>query len=243
MWPFHWWLWNYLRHAKVCFHPNVFYRNVLVFESGEGNMARDGIDSAKRHVDDYRAGLESILFGAAMNMGLPLNSLVGPGALALLNAFTTSRAEVAGRLFLADKDYIASYEFYSRCLLWNALPPDKVKALDDQIRVPAAAQALIGIFEQTPNMAEIAVCEVDNPEALIRLFRDLRRDLPIRSRSYQELIDGDYKEALIVVERPQARQRFLDAGIPAGRVYSFQETCDCYRLLPVRLDKQKRGER
>jgi glycosyltransferase involved in cell wall biosynthesis len=179
MWAFHWWLWNHLRHGKVCFHPNIFYRNVLVFESGESNLARAGIGMAKRHVDDYRAGLESILFGAAMHMGLPLNTLVGPGALALLNAFTATRAEVAARLFLADEDYIASYEFYSQCLLWMALPADKIKELDEKIRVPAAVQALIGVFEQTPDMMEIALCEFDNPQALIEVFRRRRAELPI----------------------------------------------------------------
>jgi hypothetical protein len=89
-------------------------------------------------------------------------------------------------------------------------------------------------------MMEIALCEFDNPQALVEVFRRRRAELPIRPRSRQELLDAGHTGTLILVERPQALQPFLDAGVPAGRVYSFQDTCECYRLLPVRLEKQLR---
>ncbi|MCP4252132.1 MAG: tetratricopeptide repeat protein [Candidatus Scalindua sp.] len=232
-WSFHWWMWNYLRYGRICFHSNVFYKNTLIFSSGKPNKNREGNIMSVELIDEYRAGAESVLFGAMIeNACLPVPKDQRTQAMQMVNKMINTRLEVAGRLSRGQQDFIASYEFYSRFMLWQELRGSTIADLEKAIAPNAVVQALIELFEQTPDTEEISICSFRDPDLIVKKFRSMRDNLPVHVRSIDEILSDVSGKRIIVVEQARSVSTFVSAGIPSGRVYSFEETYECFRMQP-----------
>ena len=232
-WAFHWWMWNFLRYGRICFHPAVYYKNLLVFANGEPNRTRTGDQMAQDCIGEYQNAIESVLFGAMLNNAeLPVPTLMHTGALQLVNKFISQRLGVAGRMSVRDGDYISAYEFFSRYTLWNPMDAEKLKGIEEAIMGKAAIQAIIEIFEQTPETKSLVLCEFNNPDLVAQAFRTFRPDMSVRVETRENIIATRTGQELVLVERSESVEPFLQAGFAYGRVLSFLETCDCFRLVP-----------
>ncbi|MCP4264620.1 MAG: tetratricopeptide repeat protein, partial [Candidatus Brocadiaceae bacterium] len=232
-WSFHWWMWNYLRYGRICFHPNVFYKNTLIFSSGKPNKNREGNIMSVELIDEYRAAAESVLFGAMIeNASLPVPKDQRLQTMQMVNKMINNRLEVAARLSRGQQDFIASYEFYSRFMLWQELRSSTIADLEKTIAPNAVVQALIEVFEQTPATEEIAICNFRNPNLIVKKFRSMRDNLPVHVRSIDDILSDVSGKRIIVVEQARSVSTFVSAGIPSGRVYSFEETYECFRMQP-----------
>ena len=234
-WAPHWWMCNFLKYGTICFHPKIFYRNTVRFESGEINKQRHGNKLAVTILDEYRAAAEFVLFNALRENGIFCvpKSMRGT-ALDLINNFANERLFVAGRLSFGQRDFISSIEFFSRYLIWSSKRKIDISTLERDVIPLAAAQATVEVFENTTNMKRFIVCDFFEPERIVGILRTVKKDLLIQVVSLQEMCRKmGRRDFLVLVEKVETRETLISKGMPSGRVLCFKEVCECFRVEPT----------
>lgn len=129
IWFYHWWMCKFVEHGAIAFHPSTFYRMTAVLESGEAHN-RWGGDLAINNVDQFRGGVEMVLFDALKSQGkLPVPDEARQAALQGINAFAAGRTHTASRVARGRHDYISAIELMTRFCLWEPVDEDALAAI------------------------------------------------------------------------------------------------------------------
>lgn len=231
IWFYNWWMCKFVEHGTIAFHPSTFYRMTAVLDTGEAHT-RWGGDLALNNVDQFRGGVEMVLFDALKQQGkLPVPESVRPTALQGINAFAAGRAHVASRVASNRHDYIAAIEMMTRFCLWEPLDEEARAAVRKSLVPLAAAQATIETYEQVSGVTELVVCQSKNAENVVAALRAARDDVAVTVRTEDEILARkDALDTLVVVEDTALRDRLVAAGLHTGHVIAFMEVCACFHF-------------
>lgn len=228
----HWafvWCFRLLGHGTVAFSPTPFYVHVVRPAADLPPRRALGLDQATSHLDRYRGALEWALAAAlrAVVGYVPLEKR--ELAARMLAGFLAERAAVAARVAAGDHDYIAATEHFSRSQVWEPgvdLAP--LRQFEHEHASLAAVQAIGEVARSSAGVDRVWLCCTQGADALHRALGALPGE-PLRVEVPPSPLPPA-PDALILVDRPADRARFIQAGALPGRVLAWEEVADCYRI-------------
>tara|TARA_Y100001968_G_C19410496_1_gene746034 strand:- start:688 stop:1965 length:1278 start_codon:yes stop_codon:yes gene_type:complete len=224
-------------HGSVCFHPEPFYRSLVRASGGvkSGSMGQLGHRQAATDLDPYRGSIELALLSALKDVvPLPTPPQMLSAALQMINQFQLDRLEVAVKLSLARRDFIAANEFMHRSLVWREqVNPAEVQSWEDQHLLMMALQSVVELQQGHSMLGPLLLCDLERPQGVVEALASFDDTLAVRVSSVAEVLDDeDLDQHLFFVEGEGARQQLAGAGVPPGRLLFLPDILDQFRVLP-----------
>ena len=231
IWFYNWWMCKLVEHGTIAFHPATFYRMTAVLDSGERHY-RWGGDLAINNVDQFRGGVEMVLFDALKQEDqLPVPDAARETALQGINAFAAGRTEVASRMARSRHDFISAIELLTRFCLWEPIGEDAREVMRKQLVPLAAAQAAVETYEQLSGVSELVLCQSKNTDKILQALNMTRGDVAVTVESEAEVLQrAGALDALVVVEDAAMLDRLVAGGLHTGHVLAFMDICACFRF-------------
>ena len=231
IWFYNWWMCKLVEHGTIAFHPATFYRMTAVLDSGESHH-RWGGDLAINNVDQFRGGVEMVLFDALKQQGqLPVPEAARDTALQGINAFATGRTEVASRMARTRHDFISAIELMTRFCLWEPIGEDGRDAVRRQLVPLAAAQAAVETYEQLSGVTELVVCQSENADKIVQALNAARGDVSVTVEDEAAVLArAGTENALVLVEDAAMLDRLVAGGLHTGHVLAFMDICSCFHF-------------
>ncbi|WP_051357006.1 glycosyltransferase family A protein [Azorhizobium doebereinerae] len=223
---FCYWAFTYLAQTvaegPVALRNVPFYRSVTLTPVAP-NRGQQGVEGAMTSWDDYRGGLEYMIFSLLRRGNLSATPQMTEGVRQLIDHFVATRMRVALRLWLERKDYIRAYELIARL---NHLAPSAMADMQGLENLPllALAQTLARLANGIAEIERLVIAGADDGQALGNLLRDTgleRRILampPPKAPSEKNL-----RTSVVFIARDDLRQEFLDQGYEPGLIISERD--------------------
>ncbi|QTL04129.1 glycosyltransferase family 2 protein [Aquabacter sp. L1I39] len=223
---FCYWAFSYI--AGVIAEGPVAFRRVPYFRSVTltpvmPERTQAGMDDAMTIWDNYRGGIEYMIFSLLRRHNLALNGEMRQAFRDMVDVFVETRMRVALRLWLQRKDFIRAYEIICRL---TYLDPRRLADFEhmDQLPVLVMAQTLARFANGVAGIDRLLVSGVDDGQALGQLLRDVGLErrilvLPPPAEPTQKTLAG----SIVFVPEEAQRQGFLDQGYAPGLVVSERD--------------------
>lgn len=223
---FCYWAFTYLATissaSPIAFRRAPYYRSVTrtVVERDRNQW---GVDDAMTIWDNYRGGIEYMVFNFMRRHNLVPNADLQKSFRGMIDYFVEQRMRVAVRLWLERKDYIRAYELICRL---SHLNPKLIDGFEGLSKLPllVMAQTLARFANGVAELERLLVAGVDDGQALGQLLRDAgleRRILvipPPASPTAKNL-----RTSMVFIAREELRQSFLDQGYAPGLILSERD--------------------
>lgn len=220
---FCYWAFSYI--AGVIAEGPVAFRRVPYFRSVTltpvmPERTQAGLDDAMTIWDNYRGGIEYMIFSLMRRHNLVVNEDMRRAFRDLVDQFVDTRMRVALRLWLQRKDFIRAYEIMCRL---SYLDPRRLAEFEhmDQLPVLVMAQTLARFANGVAGIERLLVSGIDDGQALGQLLRDVGLErrilvLPPPAEPTAKTLAG----SIVFVSDDSQRQDFLDQGYAPGLVVS-----------------------
>jgi|GEM_PF-637441 len=225
--------------GSVCFHPEPYYRSISRAQGGvaDGSLGQLGHTHAMSQLDHYRGGLEVALLSALREVApLPTPAELKNKALLLINRFLIGRLEVATRLSLARRDFIAAFEFKRREWMWrDVLASEEVVEWEQKYLTFVALQSVAELQRAHSHFGALVLCGFAQADVstCCWILDQLSPATEVVVLSVEEaLAQQDLAQHLYLVESESVREQLLEADLAVGQVLRLDEVKDQYRTLP-----------
>lgn len=223
---FCYWAFSYIAgviaEGPVAFRRMPYFRSVtLTPVMPERTQA--GTDDAMTIWDNYRGGIEYMIFSLLRRHNLALNDEMRRAFRDMVDVFVETRMRVALRLWLQRKDFIRAYEIICRLTYLNPRQLAEFEHMD-QLPVLVMAQTLARFANGVAGVERLLVSGVDDGQALGQLLRDVgleRRILVLPPPA--EPTQKSLAASIVFVPDETQRQGFLDQGYAPGLVVSERD--------------------
>ncbi|MFG1478999.1 glycosyltransferase family 2 protein [Xanthobacter sp. V4C-4] len=223
---FCYWAFSYIAAVAsagpVAFRRTPHYRSVTLTPVMP-NRNQAGVDDAMTIWDNYRGGIEYMVFSLLRRRNLVLDTEARTAFRSLIDHFVETRMRVALRLWLERKDYTRAYEIISRL---SHLDASVLESFDfmDKLPLLAMAQTLARFANGVAEIERLMVAGVEDGQALGHLLRDAgleRRILVIPPPAVPSA--KNLRTSIVFISREDLRQSFVDQGYAPGLILSEQD--------------------
>lgn len=230
-------LFKFLRHGNVCFHPDSYYVSVVRPDGGlnAGDQGQIGHHQAVYEMDKHRGGLETALMIALEQMAsLPMDESSRMSALNAISEFMRQRLDTAARLCRNHRDFIGCHELRIRSALWQRdLLPGLFVEQCQQDLASVALQAIVERFHHNTLFQTLVLCGFKNADQLKMFVEMCPEKTPCEIRSLEALLDTDNREGwLVVVNTAVEHAQAVNSGMRPGHVICIQDVMQHYRISP-----------
>ncbi|RDI54844.1 hypothetical protein DES45_11120 [Microvirga subterranea] len=211
---------NVLNYAQVAFLPIPFYR-FITRHSSEEKREQHGNKQVVTGAgwDAYRGGLEAMIHQAFRLRGAPgVPEKSRPQVAQGIQSFINTRMQVALRLLIRDRDFIAANDVLIRLLVADALPPDQAQDLRSFLAGRAALQCFLQTYNATTQLQRIGLYAMDDAVIIQKLLHEMQSDLEIAIFSEDSIEQEDKARMLIMTNSHEKRDLLLQAGFWPGLV-------------------------
>ncbi|WP_454916384.1 glycosyltransferase family 2 protein [Xanthobacter sediminis] len=208
--------------GPIAFRRVPYYRSVALTPAPQDGSQADG-DDAMVDWDNYRGGLEFMVFSLLRRRNLVPTEEVRTSFRSLIDHFVEQRMRIALRLWLQRKDYVRVYEIICRL---SYLDPSVVATFEHMDKLPllVTAQILARLANGIAEIERLLVAGVDDGQALAQLLRDAgleRRILVIPPPTMPS--PKNLRTSIVFIAREELRQSFLEQGYAPGLILSEQD--------------------
>ncbi|MFC5760075.1 MULTISPECIES: glycosyltransferase family 2 protein [unclassified Rhizobium] len=214
---------HYLDQGAIAFRKTPFYRAVTV-----STIPRDrpqaGNDELLTAWDRYRGGLEYMVNLGVKRGKLPFDQQSVVQYEAMIKHFTFNRMAVALRFWFAKKEYLKSYELYSRlCFAGFGNHPD-VAGVRGQLPLMAAVQTLAWATNSAAEVNRLVLHGMTDPASIEGLLRELglRANIEVVHNA-GDMPDGAAERAAVFVANKADRDIYLKQGYPQNLVFCEED--------------------
>ncbi|WP_319004786.1 glycosyltransferase family 2 protein [Microvirga lenta] len=210
-----------LSHAQVAFLPTPYYRFITRHSPGE-KREQHGNKQAVTGAgwDAYRGGLEAMIHQAFRLQGMPGVPDKNRQQVAQnIQMFINMRMQVALRLLIGSKDFIAAYDVLIRLSVANALPPDQVRELHSFLAGRGALQRFLQIYNSTTQLERIGLYAMADALVVQKLLHDMQNNLTIEILSDDNLAREDKSRIFIMTSSHESRCLLVQMGFWPGLVH------------------------
>lgn len=214
--------------AAVASKGPVAFRNVPYYRSPAlapfpQHAGQAGDDDAMVDWDNYRGGLEYMVFSLLRRRNLVLAEDVRMSFRALIDHFVGQRMRIALDQWLRRRDYICAYEIICRL---SHLDAGILDTFEDMQKLPllVTAQTLARFANGVAEVERLLVAGVDDGQALAQLLRDTgleRRILVIPPPAMPTA--KNLRTSIVFIAHEDMRQSFLEQGYAPGLIISEQD--------------------
>lgn len=211
---------NVLSYAQVAFLPIPYYR-FITRHSSEERREQHGNKQVVTGAgwDAYRGGLEAMIHQAFRLQGVP--GIPEKSRLQIaqsVQSFINMRMQVALRLLIRDKDFIAANDVLIRLLVANAVPPDQARDLRSFLIGRAALQCFLQTYKATTQLKRIGLYAMDDAIVIRNLLKEMQSNLEIAIFAEGSIEQVDKSHILIMTNSHEKRDLLIQAGFRPGLV-------------------------
>ncbi|MBY3072600.1 glycosyltransferase family 2 protein [Rhizobium laguerreae] len=224
---FSYWAFSHLAHyldlGAVTFRQKPFYRAVTV-----STIPRDrpqaGNDELLTAWDRYRGGLEYFVNLGVKRGVLRFDQQFIAQYESLIKHFTLNRMAVALRFWFARKEYLRSYELYSRLCFGGFGDHPDVTGVQGQLPLMAAVQTLAWATNSAAEVNRLVLHGMADPASIEGLLRELglRADIEVVYGG-NEPSPSEPERAAVFVPNAADRIIYLQKGHPQNLVFSEED--------------------
>ncbi|MGK9052280.1 glycosyltransferase family 2 protein [Neorhizobium petrolearium] len=212
-----------LDQGDIAFRKKPFYRQVI--RSAIGNRTQGGHHLAMTAWDTYRGGLEYFLYFGIKRGKIGTSVDDRHTQEYLCRQFTLERMAVAIRLLISqNKDYLKSYELYTRMEFGGRGDHAQLAAIRDGLPLAVALQTLAWQVNATAGVSRLIISGF--PDSSIIKERLLKVNFPSRVEIVDEPAEHApelVEHAAVLVSSAEHRERFVTLGYLPNLVFSQED--------------------
>ncbi|MGK6316178.1 glycosyltransferase family 2 protein [Neorhizobium sp. DT-125] len=214
---------HFLDQGDVAFRQKPFYRQVIRSALGR-DRPQGGHEIAMSGWDQYRGGLEYFLYFAAKRGKIGTSTDDRYTQEHLCRQFTLQRMAVAIRLLVGQREYLKSYELYTRMEFGGMGDHPQVAAIRDGLMLAVALQTLAWQVNATAGVSRLIISGFPDPwtikERLHKVNFPTKVDIVDEPAEHvSDLVEN----AAVLVSSPEHRERFLALGYLPNLVFSQED--------------------